>query len=521
MDQHSDQQANIKNLALDNVSVPGWEPGSKENKRVSLEPQQSGQEKNMAASADQPLTASGSAPKLRWLTLAAASFGMFMVTLDTTIVNVALPQLQQTLGASMTGLQWTVDGYTLAFASLLLMTGALSDRLGSKRIFLSGLLIFTLTSALCALAPSLPVLIVARVLQGVGAAFLLPASLALITYAFSNARERANAIGIWAGIAAVAAAAGPVVGGFLVEGIGWRSVFFINVPVGLLGVLVTLFFVAETAMVKKRSLDLVGQVTGIVALAALTFALIEGGSLSWGAPLVLLALVLFVLTALAFILTEQRSQSPMLPLVLFRIPTFSAATAIGLLINFSFYGLLFLLSVFFQQVQGYSAWQTGLRLLPLTLINVVGTNLSGRIAGRVGARIPVTLGMLICALGVFAFLAFGESASYPLIVLFFVAIGLGSSLAVPALTSAHLGSVVREQAGIASGVLNASRQAGSVFGIAVLGSLLGSSTGQAALTGIHMALIVAGAALIISGVIAVFAIPHGADPEQMSEALVG
>lgn len=445
----------------------------------------------------------------RWLTLVAATFGMFIVTLDTTIVNVALPQFQQTFGASMAGLQWAVDGYTLAFASFLLMTGALSDRLGSKRIFLAGLVVFTLASTFCTLSPSLSILIFARVLQGMGAALLIPASLAIITYAFPEARERTHAIGIWATIATIAAAAGPVIGGFLVEGAGWRSVFFINVPVGLIGVLVTVCFVAETTPSTEHSLDLGGQVTGIMTLASLAFALIEGGSLGWDALPILMSFLVFAIVLPAFLLIEHRSPSPMLPLALFRLPTFSAATGIGFLINFSFYGLLFLLSVFFQHVQGYSAWQTGMHLLPLTVFNVVGTTLSGRIAGRVGARVPVVLGMLLCTLGMLAFLIFGEHASYALIVLFFAAIGIGGSLAVPALTSAHLGSVIREQAGIASGVLNASRQAGSVFGIAVLGSLLGGATGLAALNGIHVALTVAGVALVLGAVIALFAIPHG------------
>lgn len=439
------------------------------------------------------------------LTLIAASFGFFMVILDTTIVNVALPDIQRALETSIAGLQWVVDGYSLVFASLLLTTGALSDRIGSKKVFLAGLVLFVLTSALCGMAPSLTVLIVARLLQGVGAALLVPASLALISHAYPDRRARAGAIGIWAAISAVGAAAGPVAGGILVQDAGWRSVFLVNVPVGIIGILITLRFAIETPAIARRSLDLVGQCAGIVMLSTLTFALIEGHASGWNSLPVLLAFLICIVALITFLIVEQRNSSPMLPLTLFRMPTFSAATCIGVLLNFSFYGLIFLLSVFFQQVQGYSAIDTGLRLLPLTVTNVIATSLSGRLTGRIGPRMPIAAGLLFCALGIFTFLLLGNAPgtfSQVLSILSFLAIGFGGSFPVPALTAAILGTVKREQSGIASGVLNASRQAGGVFGVAVLGSFLTIGHEHSALSGIQLALGIAGGVLIAGGVIA-------------------
>jgi DHA2 family methylenomycin A resistance protein-like MFS transporter len=273
---------------------------------------------------------------LQRLALAAACIGYFMVMLDVSIVNVALPSIQQTLGMSSTGLQWTVDGYTLAFASLLLLTGTLSDRIGSKQIFLVGLCVFVLASVLCGAAPTQVLFLLARAGQGVGAALLVPASLTIITHIYPEERSRAGAIGIWGAVSAVAASAGPVVGGFLVQSTGWRTIFFLNAPVGVIGILITFRFVSKSASLTYRSLDMMGQVTGIVALSSLTFAFIQGGALGWRAPVVFLAFLLYVVAASLFLLIEQRSPHPLLPLTLFRSSTFSATTTIGLLFNFSY-----------------------------------------------------------------------------------------------------------------------------------------------------------------------------------------
>lgn len=440
------------------------------------------------------------------LTLLAAGLGYFMVILDTTIVNMALPTIHQALGASISGLQWITDGYILIFACLLLMAGSLSDRFGSKRVFTVGLAVFTLASMLCGIAPTLAILLLARVLQGIGAALLVPGSLTIITYAYPEARDRARAIGIWAMIAAIAAAVGPLLGGLLVQYTGWRTVFFINFPVGILAVFITIRFVARSQTSAHSTFDIPGQIAGILTLASLTFALIEGGSLGWFSPLVILAFLVFAGAVSAFIIAERRSANPMLPLSLFRSAPFSALTGIGLLLNFSFYGLVFLLSIYFQQVRGDSAWQAGLQLMPLTIVNFVAMPLSGQMTARIGPRIPILGGLMLGTLGMFAFLGLGSTASYPLVFLFLLAIGFGVSLAIPAMTTALLGTVTRDHAGIASGVLNASRQAGGAFGIAVLGSILGSATGPAALANVQVALGIAGALLVVSCMLT-FAVP--------------
>ncbi|WP_165422951.1 MFS transporter [Ktedonosporobacter rubrisoli] len=444
---------------------------------------------------------------MQWWTLVACACGYFMVILDTTVVNVALPAIQRALGTNISDLQWVTASYTLAFASLLLMTGTLSDRYGSKRIFLAGLLVFTLSSALCGTAPMLSVFLIARVFQGIGAALLVPASLAIISNAYPDGRKRASAIGVWAMIAAIAASAGPVIGGLLVEDAGWRTIFFINLPVGVIGMVITWRFVTEAGRSAHGSLDIWGQMSAILALAALTFALIEGEPMGWNASPVLLAFLLCVASGIAFVLIELRSASPMLPLTLFRSATFSATTSVGLLLNFSFYGLLFLLSIFYQQAKGYSAWETGLHLLPLTLINVAAMPLAGQLTARFGPRVPVLGGLALCAAGIFAYLSIGESLGYWLVVVFFLAIGFGGSSAVPALTAALLGAVARRYSGIASGVLNASRQAGGTFGVAILGSIFSSMSGSAALTGMHIALGVAGVVLLLSCAITLLWIP--------------
>nr|BBH86454.1 MFS transporter [Thermosporothrix sp. COM3] len=445
---------------------------------------------------------------LQWLALVASALGFFMVTLDTTIVNVALPSIQHTIEAGITGLQWITAGYTLVFASLLLLTGFLSDRFGSKRIFMLGLLIFTLSSALCGIAQSLAVLLLARLLQGIGAALLVPASLSIITQTYTDTRPRAIALGIWSTIAATAAAAGPVLGGLLVERTGWHMIFLMNIPVGLVGLLLSMCFIKSIRTNAQRAFDIPGQITGILTILSLTFALIEAEPLGWNALPVIGACVVFGAALITFLIVEQRSTSPMLPLTLFRSATFSSTTLVGFLLNFSYYGLLFLLSLFYQQLQGLSAWDTGLHLLPLSIINLFATPISGQMTARTGPRLPMTIGMALSAAGIFAFLFWGTHALLNLAS--FLAIGFGAALVVPPLTSALLGTVAPRYTGTASGVLNASRQAGGTFGVAILGALFNSINGQA---GINVALGAAGVALLLGCMLSLFGV---SSPERSS-----
>ena len=456
---------------------------------------------------------------VRGLTLLAICLGYFMTILDTTVVNVALPSIQTHLGSSVAGLQWIVDGYALVFASLLLTAGSLGDRFGSRRVFVTGLVLFTVASALCGASPTLLALQIARVLQGMGAALLVPSSLALLRQTFSDQQERARAIGIWGGVAGIAGGAGPVVGGFLVATLSWRSVFLVNIPVGALGFLLTLRFVAPAAPLPQRGFDLTAQAAGIIGLGTLTFACIEGHVLGWASPLILTACGICALATALFLVTERRTTNPMLPLNLFSSPTFSAATAVGLLLNFGFYGQLFFISLFFQQVRGYSPLVTGLALLPETGMLALSSTLAGRLAGRVGPRLPMMLGLAIAAPGFLAMALLDTTTGSVALCGMLIAIGFGAAFTMPAMTTALMESATEERAGIASGVLNASRQFGGVLGVALLGALV--SARASFVSGMHVAAIIAGGAFLLGALLTARFVHGGHDspaavPDQNS-----
>jgi DHA2 family methylenomycin A resistance protein-like MFS transporter len=406
------------------------------------------------------------------LTLAAMSLGFVVVQLDVTIVNVALPHIGSALGAGVAGLQWVVNAYTLVFAAAILTAGALGDRFGAKRCFLVGFLVFTLASLGCGFAPNLAVLVAARAVQGLGAAILVPCSLALLNHAFHDEHERTKAIGIWAAGASAALAAGPVMGGGLIASIGWRSIFFVNLPLGAIGIWLTWRYAEESTQTRGRALDLAGQFIGMFALADLAAAMIEGGAVGWTRPLVLAAFLLFVLAAVAFVWIEMNSQAPMLPLSLFKNQTFSATTLIGLLMNTAFYGLIFMLSLYFQQVKHYTPLATGMAFLPMTVIVLLANLSVGPIAKRIGLRAPILIGQALLATGCLALVGISQNTSYSALSVQLLAMGAGVGLTVPPMTSALLGTVGAKLSGVASGVLNASRQAGSVIGVALFGSLI-------------------------------------------------
>ena len=290
-----------------------------------------------------------------------------MALLDLTAVNVAVPSIQSSLGTDVRGLSWVIDGYTLTFASLLLLAGGLGDRLGAKRVFVTGLAVFTLASVLCGLAPGLSTLVLSRILQGVGAALFMPSSLALLRQAYPDARERAHAIGTWSALTAIAGASGPVLGGLLVSSLGWRSIFLLNIPVGLVAVAITLRFVSTSPSGGRRGCDLPAQLTGAAGLAAFTWALIERSALGWGSPRIQLALLLAVMGALAFVFLERRSRDPILPLHLFSNRTFSATAAAALVYAGAFFGIVLVLSLYFQQVRGDTPGAAGLHLAAITI----------------------------------------------------------------------------------------------------------------------------------------------------------
>ena len=422
------------------------------------------------------------------LTLAATSLGFAVVQLDVTIVNTALNAISSALGGGVVALQWIVSTYTIAFASFILTAGALGDRLGGKRIFIAGFAIFTIASLACALASTLAILIAARAMQGIGAAILVPNSLTVLNHAYRDDKERTRAVGIWAAGASFAITAGPLVGGALIAAFGWRSIFLINVPVGLAGLWLAMRHVAETPR-SARELDLPGQVTAIAGLGVLAAAMIEGGAVGWNNGWVLAGFATFVALLVLFLFVEQRGGQPMLPLSLFKRRRFTITSVVGLLINVAFYGLIFVFSLYFQRENDYSALQTGLAFAPMMIAVFIANLSASRIAALIGARITIGAGAALAALSCAGLLGIERGTPYDFICVQFIALGAGLGVLVPPLTSMLLESVEKARSGIASGTLNSARQTGSVIGVSLFGSLIGGSFEF--VEGTHIALTIA------------------------------
>ncbi|SFF17031.1 MFS transporter, DHA2 family, methylenomycin A resistance protein [Actinacidiphila alni] len=404
-------------------------------------------------------------------TLAAALLGFFVITLDASVVTVALPSIGADLHGGLAALQWVVDGYTLVFAAFMLSTGALSDRIGAGRAFLAGLAVFTAASAACGCAPGLGVLIGTRVVQGAAASVMLPASLALVRQAYpdaggsgSSGMGRARAVALWAAGGAVAVALGPVAGGALTSVWSWRGIFFINLPIGLLAAAL----LARTPRSPRRTapLDVPGQLTAVLGLAALTFAVIEGGGLGAVAAAVAVAVLV------CFFLIEARTAHPVVPLGLFRDRTVAVCVAVGAALSFAFYGMIFVLSLFFQQVRGQSALGAGLMFLPMTALIALVNVVAGRLAARFGPRLPMLAGQLLMIVGLLILLPVGAGTPAALLAVVMVPLGLGGALAVPPLTAALLDATPAERAGLAAGVLNAGRQIAGALAVAAFGALV-------------------------------------------------
>ncbi|RUS48916.1 MFS transporter [Cohnella sp. AR92] len=438
-------------------------------------------------------------PATNALLLIGLSLGYFIVLLDMTVLNVALPAIRLDLGGGFAGMQWASNAYTIVYACLLLAAGSLADRFGAKRLFIWGLALFLAASVLSAAASSLAVLIVARAWLGVGGAALLPASMALFTHAYPNPAARARALGIWASLSGIAMAAGPVIGGVLVDSFGWRSIFLMNVPIALASIAVAAAGTRETPRRSETSFDIGGQLTAIVAVGSLTFGLVQGGSVGWSAPQVVVTLIVAAVAAVLFVLFEALGKSPMLPLHLFRISNFSTGLAAGLAVNFAFSGLLFLLSLYFQQTLGYSAFAAGLAFLPFMLPPTFNPILTGRLVGRIGPRIPAAIGFALLTAGTLVLLLARENSSYAIPLIGQLLAGFGVSFAIPSLIPAVVSSVPKEQAGIASGALNSSRQLGAVLGVALLGTIASSS--DSFIAGLHAALVVASILLLAGGIL--------------------
>jgi EmrB/QacA subfamily drug resistance transporter len=409
----------------------------------------------------------------KWLVLVAMVFGLFMPMLDNLVVNVALPTIQRQLGAGVSGLQWIIDAYTLTFASFMLTGGALGDLYGRKRFFIGGLVLFTFGSLLCGLSGSTGQLISFRAIQGLGAAMLLPGSLSIITATF-HGRERGAAIGIWAAMSGLAVAVGPVVGGYLVEHVSWQSIFFVNVPVGLIGLALTTLVVKESRDVSKsRRIDPPGLVTGTAGLFFLVYALIEGNARGWSDGLILGAFALAAVLLMAFFRIESRRESPMLPLSFFRIPTFAAANVVAAAVFFSMFGTVFFLTLYLQNIRGYSPVSAGLRLFAFSVVILFVAPVAGRLSDRYGSRWFMTFGPLTAAAGMALQLRTQVDSSYLTVILpSFIVLAAGLASTMTPMTAAVMGSVDVRHAGVASAATNTSRELGGVFGIALLGAVV-------------------------------------------------
>jgi MFS transporter, DHA2 family, methylenomycin A resistance protein len=437
-----------------------------------------------------------------WITT-ATSFGFVVVQLDVTIVNVALPRISTDLHASMAALQWVVDAYALVFAVLLLSAGVLGDRFGAKRSFSFGFFLFAVASLGCGMAPNAPFLIAARALQGVGAALLVPSSLALLNHACEDdARRRSHAIALWTASGGVSIAAGPVVGGLLLSAFGWRSIFLVNLPVCLVGFVLTYRFASETKRQhRSKHLDLFGQFLAIVSLSGLTAAVIESRPLGFGSPLVIGGFILALLGGILLVIHERRIASPMIPLEFFTRPRFNSAVIFGVLVNSTYYGIIFVLSLYLQRARGFSTVQAGLAFLPLTATFIFSNIASGWVSSRFGLRMPMAVGSLIGAAGFALLFFFTNQTSFGGMLPAFVLIPLGLGLAVPAMTTAILSSVDRVWSGTASAVLNAARQAGGAVGVAVFGALTNGDAAHQIISGLQIAALISAAMLVLGSLV--------------------
>ncbi|GIQ79329.1 MFS transporter [Bradyrhizobium sp. RD5-C2] len=445
-------------------------------------------------------SASSRSPLAAALALAATSLGLGIVQLDITIVNTALSSISTSLGGSVAELQWVVTAYTIAFAAFILTAGALGDRVGAKRIFIGGFAIFTLASLACALAPSAMFLIVARSVQGLAAAILVPNSLTLLNHAYTDPKARGRAVGFWAAGASVALTAGPLVGGALIALVGWRAIFLVNLPIGAAGLWLAWRYAEETPRLAQREIDLPGQIAAIATLGTLAGALIEGGVLGWSHPLVIAGFAGAAVIGLLFVWREARALQPMLPLSLFRHRMFALTALVGLLFNIAFYGLIFVLSLYFQNVNGWSPFATGLAFVPMMAMVLPANLIAASVSERLGAPQAIALACMITAAGCVALLPMASGTSYWAIGAQLVILGGGLGLVVPSLTSTLLGSVEKSRSGIAAGVLNAARQTGSVVGVALFGSLVGGN--NAFMAGAHASLVIS-AAVLLAGAIAI------------------
>lgn len=439
------------------------------------------------------------------LAFSALCMGFFMIILDVTIVNVALPTMADYFHTKLSGLQWVVDGYTLTFAGLLLLVGSLSDVFGAKKIFQLGLISFSLASLGCAFSTSIAVLIVFRLLQGISGALLLPSSLALITDLYPQPEKKAHAIGIWAALGGIACASGPFLGGFLTSLFSWRAIFLVNIFIGFTGFFLISYTmnIAVKNKVAKIEFDFFGQITGFITIFLLAYGLIETSIYGWANHLIISCFIGSVLCLILFLFTESRVKRPMLPLNLFQNRVTSMALITAMVLNLTFYGQLFMIPFYFENLRHYTVFMTGLAILPLPGLALIGSYLSGKFTAAFGAKKIIFIGFFIAGMGFFSLLPLEQSSpSYLWIMIPFLAIGFGVSFATPAMTFAAIHSAEPERTGIAAAVLNTGNQVGSLIGVAIFGTI--AAICKNFISAMHITLFLSGAMFLITAFLNIF-----------------
>jgi EmrB/QacA subfamily drug resistance transporter len=416
--------------------------------------------------------------KRRRLILAICCMSLLIVGLDNTIVNVALPSIGRELHTGVTGLQWTVDAYTLVLASLLMLSGSMGDRLGRRRVFQTGLVLFTLGSLLCSAAPSIGWLIFFRMLQAIGGSMLNPVAMSIIRNVFTDARERAQAIGFWGATVGVSLALGPVVGGALVQSAGWRSIFWINIPVGIAALVLTILFVPESRAPRPRRVDVVGELLVIVLLASLTYGIIEAPSAGWLSAQSLGTFALAAAALVGLLVYERRRREPLLELRFFRSIPFSGASAIAVCSFAALGGFLFLNTLYLQEVRGLSALTAGLYTLPIAAMTLIFSPLSGRLVGLRGPRIGLLVGGLGIMVGAGLLTDLGAHTAIPSLLPAYFIFGIGFGMINPPITNTAVLGMPAAQAGVAAAVASTSRQVGQTLGVAVVGAVAAAGVGK-------------------------------------------
>jgi EmrB/QacA subfamily drug resistance transporter len=434
----------------------------------------------------------------RQLILAICCLSVCIGGIDVTIVNVALPAIRNSMHASVNGLEWTTDAYTLVIACLLMLSGSLADRFGRRRVFQIGLTLFSLGSLLCSVAPGIGWLVAFRGLQAVGGSMLNPVAMSIIVNTFPDRKERARAIGVWGSAAGLSLALGPVFGGFLVSGIGWRSIFWINVPIGIAAIILTQRFVPESKAARARRLDPAGQAFIIMLFASITAGVIEGPRRGWGSPVIIGLFVLAIVALIALIVVESRRREPLIDLRFFRSAPFSGATVIAISAFATLGGFLFLNTLYLQEVRGYSALRAGIMTLPMALMFAALAVVSGRLVAARGPRLSLLLAGPFLAVGALMLAVLSAHTSIAYLIVAYIIFGIGSGLVAAPITNTAVSGMPVDQAGVAGAVASSGRQFGSTIGVAITGSIVAGGTGVGFVSASHAAwAVIAGFGIVV------------------------